>query len=185
MSLFVFVLAPLFYSYGGEHVVLYHVGEKDPVASLLLKKYLADKGFTVSAFDGADTIEKHIELANKINRLKASLLLAVEFGFEDKEDITIAVTNTEKKTGQLFAVEDVPGTHAAHSKELAGLIAVAFNGKVLELPLFPLLGINMPGIFLGVECTKESAHETIGKVIGCLQKYFRKVQDNERKRKNK
>jgi hypothetical protein len=169
-----FLLFPFFCSYGGEHVVLYQVGEKDPVASALLKKYLAGKGYRVSVFDGTDNIEKHVELANKINKLKASLLLAVEFGFGEEEAIVIAVTDAKKKSGQVLAIQDVPAVHSVGSKEFAGLVAGAFNKKVLELPLFPLLGIDMPGVFMGIACQKEKANEVLAKVVDSMQKYFGK-----------
>jgi hypothetical protein len=169
-----FLFLPFFCSYGGEHIVLYHVGEKDPVASTLLRKHLASKGYTVSAFDGTDNIEKQIELANKINKLKAALFLAVEFGFGEEENITIAVTDAKKKTGQMLTIEDVPGTHGAGSKRFAALVAESFNRKVLELPLFPLLGVDMPGTFMAIVCQKERVNEVLGKVADSMQKYFGK-----------
>ncbi len=166
------LLFPFFCSYGAQHIVLYHVGEKDPTASMLLKKHLTGKGFVVSAYEGTDDIEAQVVLANKINRLRASFFIAVDFSFGQQEDVTIAVTNAGKKTGQVPSIEDVPGMHAPKSREFASLVAETFGKKVLELPLFPLLGIDMPGIFMRIECPKEQAEETLGKVSDNLQKYL-------------
>jgi hypothetical protein len=155
---------------------LYQIGEKDPAALSMLRKHLAGKGFTISAFDGAGTIEKQVELANRINRLRASLFIAIDFSFGEGEDVavTVAVTDAKKKTDKVLAIEDVPGVYAASSKEFAALVAESFSRKVLELPLFPLLGIDMPGVFLRIECPKDEAAEVLEKVSGSMQKYFGK-----------
>ena len=64
--------------------------------------------------------------------------------------------------------------HVAASREAAELIAGEFDVKVLELPLFPLLGIDMPGLFLQVECPKEEAGRGVGKGERELAEIFRK-----------
>lgn len=108
---FCFLFFPLFCSYGAQHIVLYDVGQKDPAALSMLRKHLAAKGFGVSVFDGTNTIEKQIELANRINRLRASLFIAIDFSFAEGEDtvVTIAVTDVKKKTDKVLAIEEVPG----------------------------------------------------------------------------
>ena len=53
-------------------------------------------------------------------------------------------------------------------------MAEAFGVKVYELPLFPLLGIDMPGLFMEIECPKEHADEILGKITDSMQKYFGK-----------
>jgi len=176
--LFFCLFFPFFCSYGAQHVVLYQVGEKDPAAMSMMRRHLSAKGFGVSVFDGADTIEKQVELANRINRLRASLFIAIDFSFaeEEREEaaVTIAVTDVKKKGDKVLAIEDVPGAYAASSKEFATLLAGEFNRKVLELPLFPLVGIDMPGIFLRIECSKDEAGEVLGKLSESIQKYFGK-----------
>ena len=187
VALFLCVLfLPFFYSYGAQHIVLYHVGEKDAAALSMLRKHLAGKGYTVSSFDGTNTIEKQVELANRINRLRASLLIALDFSFGEEEDtaVTIAVTDAKKKSEKILAIEDVPGSHVASSKEFAGFLAESFNRKVLELPLFPLVGIDMPGLFLRIECPKDDAGEVLGKLSDSMQKYFGKGKRDEKQRKS-
>jgi hypothetical protein len=171
-----FLFFPFFCSYGAQHIVLYDVGQKDPGALSMARKYLAGKGFTVSVFDGTDTIEKQVELANRINRLRASLLIALDFSFREGEDVavTIAVTDAKKKADKVLAIEDVPGAYAASSREFAALVGESFNRKVLELPLFPLVGIDMPGVFLRIECSKDDAGDVLEKLSESMQKYFGK-----------
>jgi hypothetical protein len=166
------LLAPFFCSYGGEHVVLYQVGEKDQAVSTMLKRLLAGNGYRVSVFEGTDSIEKHVELANKINKLRASLFLALDFSFSGQENVLVAITDAKKKSEQVLAVEDVPAIYEADSREFAARLADLFNKKVVELPLFPLLGIDMPGVFLRVECQKEKLNEVLGKISDSIQKYF-------------
>ena len=153
---------------------MYHVGERDPAPMSLLKRHLAAKGFIVTAIEGTDDIDKQAELAGRINRLRASLFIAVDFSFGEEERELIAVTDAKRKTGQVTAIEDVPGLHASSSREVADLMAEAFGVKVLELPLFPLLGIDVPGLFMEIECPKERSDEVLGKIADSLQKYFGK-----------
>jgi hypothetical protein len=165
---------PLFCSYGAPHIVLYHVGEKDQEARTLLKKHLAGKGFTVTAYDGTDRIEKHVELANKINRLRASLFIAVEFVFGEKESVVIAVSNAKKTEAQVLAIEELPALYINSSKEFAALVAEPFKRKVLDLPLFPLLGIDMPGVFMRIVCPRDQTDEFLSKLSDSVQKYLSK-----------
>ena len=175
---FCFLLFPFFCSYGAQHVVLYQVGERDPAAMSMMRRHFAAKGFVVSVFDGTDSIEKQVELANRINRLRASVFIAIDFSFAGEETeeavVTVAVTDVKRKSDRVLAIEDVPGAHAASSKEFAALVAGAFNRKVLELPLFPLVGIDMPGIFLRIECSKDEAGEILEKLSESMQKFFGK-----------
>lgn len=168
-----FIFIPFFSSsYGAQHIVLYHVGEKDQEARVLLKKHLAGKGFVVFTYEGTDRIEKQVEIANKINRLRASLFMAVEFTFSDQENVIVAVSNAKKSEGQFLTIEEVPAVHVGRSREFALLVAERFKGKVLDLPLFPLLGIDMPGLFLRITCPKEKAGEVLSEVSESMQKYF-------------
>ena len=141
---FSFCLFPFFCSYGAQHIVLYHVGDRDPAPLTQLKRHLAAKGLGVSVFEGTDNIDKQVELASKINRLRASLFIAVDFTFGEKTRVMVAITDAKKKSAQVLAIEDVPGMHAGSSREFADLVAEAFGVKVFELPLFPLLASICP-----------------------------------------
>jgi hypothetical protein len=174
LFIIIFLLLPFFHSQAGEHVVLYRIGEKDPVAWNLLSKYFTSKGYNVSTYEGTDSLEKHIENVNRINKGKGSLLLAIDFNIGETNHVLIAITDAKKGKGNVLAIEEVPAIHESNSKELATLLASSFNRGVKQLPLFPLLGVDMPGIFLRMECTKEKAGEMLNKLHDSLQKYFRR-----------
>ena len=168
------LLLPFFDSHAGEHIVLYRFGEKDPAAWSMLRKYFNSKGYSIITYEGTNDLERHVENVNKINRGKGTLLLAIDFSIRESHNVLIAVTNAQGGKGNILAIDEVPAVHAGKSKEFAMLVASSFNKNVKELPLFPLLGIDMPGIFLRIECTKEKVNETFDKLHASMQKYFKK-----------
>jgi len=179
----VFLLFPFFCSHGEEHIVFYRFGTKDPVAWNQLRKYFVTKGYRISFYDGADNLEEHVENVNRINGLNASLLIAMDYGIGDKNRSMVAVTTAKKGRGNILAIDEVPAVHGAESRELANLVAGTFKKNVMELPLFPLLGVDMPGIFLWVESTPDRSTEVFDKLHDGLQKYLKRGRKNEKQRK--
>jgi len=45
---------------------------------------------------------------------------------------------------------------------------------VKHVPLFPLLGVDMPGIFLRLECSQDKVREALGLLHGSIQSYLRR-----------
>jgi hypothetical protein len=178
MVLLCFFLS-LSFSHAGEQIPLYCVGEKDQASWNMLKKYFDSKGYNVSIYEKTDNLERHLENANKINKIKASLMLVMDFRIGDKNDVFVAVTNAKKEKGRIFTIEGIPGQHVDLSAEFAGCFATAFRKTVKELPLFPLLGVDMPAAFLRIECTKEKADEALNVLNDCLQKYFQRGKKDE------
>ncbi len=174
------LLFPLLCSSAGEQIIFYNTGGKDQETWSLLKKYFDSKGYNVSIYEKPETLEKHLENANKINRTKSSLLLAMDFRIGDKDDIFVAVTNSKKGNGKFFTIEEIPAQHIVRSAEFAKLIASSFGKTVKELPLLPLFGIDMPGVFLRMECTKDKMNETLNVLNDCFQKYFMRGIKNEK-----
>ena len=175
----IFLLFPFFYSHGEEHIVLYRFGTRDPGVWDQLRKHLGGKGYKVSMYEGADNLEKHIENVNRINRLRASLLLAMDFSVGAKNQYLVAVTTAKRGTGNILAIDEVPSLYGNLSRELAGLLAGAYGGTVKEFPLFPLLGVDMPGVYLNIECTPDQTGQVLDKLSSSLQKYFRKGKNDE------
>ncbi|MCX5806906.1 MAG: hypothetical protein NT010_12735 [Proteobacteria bacterium] len=174
------IFFPLFYSFAGEHIIFYNTGVKDQEAWSQLKKYFDSKGYNVSIYDKAETLEKHLENANNINRTKSSLLLAMDFRIGDKDDVFVAVTDSKKGNGKFLTIEEIPAQHVVRSTEFAKCVTSSFGKTVKELPLFPLLGVDMPGVFLRMECTKGKMGETLNKLNDCFQKYFTRGIKNEK-----
>ncbi len=158
---------------------MYRFGMREATAWDQLRKHLGSKGYRVSIYEGTDNLQKHIENINRINKLKASLLLAVDFNLGTRNQYLVAVTSAQRGTGNILAIDEVPNLYANLSRELAGILAEAYGSKIKEFPLFPLLGVDMPGIYLSIECTAAQMTETMGKLSSSLQKYFRKGRNDE------
>ena len=175
-----FLFFPVFCSHGGEHIVLYRLGMKEPVAWDQLRRYLGAKGYKISMYDVPDNIEKHVENVNKINKLKASALFAMDFGAGEKNQIIVAVTTPKKGKGNILAIEEIPALYANESRELATSLASVFNKGVKEFPLFPLQGVDMPGVFLKIGYTPDKTNEVFEKFHEGMQKYFKRGMKDER-----
>lgn len=171
---------PVFCSHGGEHIVLYRLGMKDPVAWEQLRKYLGTKGYKASMYDGTDNIETHVENVNKINKLKASAFIAMDFGVGEKNQIIVAITTPKKGKGNILAIEEMPALYANESRELASSLASVFNKGVKEFPLFPLLGVDMPGVFLKITYTPDKTTEMLDKLHEGMKRYFKRGTKDER-----
>ncbi len=167
------------FSRAGEPMPIYCAGEKDQASWSFLKTYFDSKGYNVSIYEKTDSLERHLENANKINKTGASLMLVMDFRIGGKNEVFAAVSNAKKGKGKILAIDEIPARYVDLSAEVAGCIATPFRRTVKELPLFPLLGIDMPALFLRIECTKEKADETLNVVNDCLQKYFQRGKKNE------
>jgi hypothetical protein len=154
----------------GEHVAICRMGEKDPAAWGLLRKYLAGKGYRLSIHEGTADLATHIENTNRINAAKAAMLLVMDFGMGEQSKVMVAVTEAQKGRGRILAMEEVPAAHIEESRECAQFLASSFGTKVKEFPLFPVLGVNAPALFIKMECTKENAGEMLDRLYESLQK---------------
>ncbi len=167
------------YSYADEHFVIYRMGEKDQAAWNMFRKYFSAKGYDMSYYDGADSIDKHIENANKINRSNGTVFLAIDLVFGGTNNILVAATNARRGKGNIPDIDEVPAIHINNSMELATMIAAPFNKKIKKMPLFMVLGIDMPGIFLRLESPRDKAGEIFDRLHEGLQKYVKRGK-NER-----
>ncbi|HNS77599.1 MAG: hypothetical protein WBJ54_11800 [Syntrophorhabdus sp.] len=176
----IFFFAPVFYSHGNEHIVFYRLGAKDGVAWDQLKRYLGAKGYRISIFDGADNIEKHVEIVNRINKLKASAFLAMDFGVGEKDQVMVAITRAKRGKGTILAIDELPALYANESRELSSSLASVFDKGIKEFPLFPLLGVDMPGVFLKISFTPEKTLEVFARLHEGMQRYFKRGMKDER-----
>ena len=176
----VFLLFPVFCSHGGEHIVLYRLGAKEPVVWEQLRKFLGAKGYRISMYDVPNNIEKHVENVNKINSLKASALIAMDLAAGEDNRIIVAVTTSKKGRGNILNIEEMPALYANQSRELATSLASVFDKGVKEFPLFPLLGVDMPGVFLKIGYTPDKTAEVFEKLHEGMQRYFKRGTKDER-----
>jgi hypothetical protein len=139
-----------------------------------------NKGYGVSIYEGTNTLEKQIQNANKINKEKASLLLALELIPSEKEDIFVAISNAKRGKGALLEIDEVPATHGTDSEDLATFIAAPFTKKVKRMPLFVFLGIDLPQVFLSINCPADQSGAVFDKLNNSIQNYLKRGATNEK-----
>lgn len=172
--------------YAEDNLIFYNTGKRDSVAWGVLKEYFSSKNYALSFFQGDGAIERHLEKVNRINTFKLGAFVAVEFTFGYEKHVMVAIAEYGKggEAGKkkefdgrgrlLWGVEELPARHEAQSKRLAELVAAPLQVKVKRVPLFPLLGVDMPGVFVSVQCRKEEARSLLTMLDSALQKYFRR-----------
>lgn len=181
LFLIVICVVSFSYAYADEHFVIYRMGERDQAAWGMFKKYFSAKGYNMSYYDGADSIEKHIENINKINTSNGTVFLAIDLAFGGTgSSVLVAATNARRGKGNIPDIDEVPAMHINDSMELATMIAAPFNKKIKKMPLFMVLGVDMPGIFLRLESPKDKAGEIFDRLHEGLQKYAKRGIKDER-----
>ncbi len=158
--------------YAAEHIILYRLGERDAPHWESCKRYLQKKGYRVTIYDGAVTIEKQVENINRINREKASAFLAMDLRAGARDRIVVAVDDARMEQSRFLTIREIPALHAAESRQMAMAFGGSFNVPVKELPLFPLLGVDLPAMFLHVRYTEERLPAVFDMLHNGLQKYF-------------
>lgn len=181
----VLIIACAIPCYGGNNLIFYQLGRDDDAAKVL-KGYFEGKGYGVTIYPGESTLEKHVEKVNSINRQAQAVFIAARFLKGEKERVLVASTPGKRLPGgeegqDLFvSAQDVPVRLAAESKRLADAIALSLQTRPVSMPLFPLLGVDMPGIFLLIEYRPERLKEMFAALEEGLQKYFRRDRKNEK-----
>jgi hypothetical protein len=206
MALMARVAQPCF---AADSFAVYQVGVKEQQSWSLARDFFKEKGYDALFQLGEMTIEKHLERMGRINRSPAKFLLALEFVSGDPTGVLVAMTDQKAIEGgppaepgkpsasgtgngpttfaadaqagnRFLAVDALPGKYAAYSGKLADEVAGSFKTKVKHLPLFPLLGADMPGILLRIECSRDKVGEMLGLLHGSIQKYLRRDVSHER-----
>jgi hypothetical protein len=163
-------LAP---GYGaGPGVVLYRVGDSGQEAVASIKQHLETKGYQVAVYQGESVIEKHVEKANLINRSAARVFVAIEVTGGERRRVMVARTEAKKGDGRFLTIDEVPERFAAESQILADAIAGSFGVRTKQVPLFPLLGISMPGIFIEAQLSEADSRDVANKLYIGMEKYF-------------
>jgi hypothetical protein len=174
-------LIPLSFLWGRDSITFYQMGQSDPALFAGAKKYFLAKGYGVSVYEGADSIEKQLQTGTRINKERGGLFLAMEIVPAETENVFIAVSNAKRVRASLLAIEEVPGTHVMESEELAGAVASLFEKKVKKLPLFVFLGIDRPGLFLRIDVPADKTEAVFDKLNNGIQNYLKRgvVNENE------
>ena len=196
-------------SSGADSFALYQVGTKEVQSWSLARDFFKEKGYDIVYQLGETTLEKHLDKMSRINRSPAKFLLAMEFVPGDDAAVLVAMTDRkgtdgetslepggaavsrtgkdvtafapDVRTGNKFlAIDELQRKYASDSTRLADAIAGSFHVKVKHVPLFPLLGADMPGIFLRIECKQDKVGEMLGLLHRGIQNYLRRDVSHER-----
>jgi len=157
----------------GHSIVFYRIGESGQEAWTLLKDYFEAKGYSVAVIQGETAIEKHVEKVNRINRGgRGSVFLALELVPDERRHVMVAESDARMGEGRFLAIDEIPARFAGESDRLAASVAAPFSAHVKHLPLYPLLGVNMPGIVVKLEFDQGETLNTIAKVYRGVDNYF-------------
>jgi hypothetical protein len=156
----------------GNSIVLCRIGDSAPQAWSLLRQHFEGKGYQVTFYQGEATIEGHVEKVNGINRGSGRIFLAVELIPAAHTQVMVAMTDAKKGEGRFLTIDQIPERFAGESEKLAGSIAAPFKVKVKHLPLFPLLGVNMPGVFVRMQFKEVEFEDGVNKLYSGIERYF-------------
>ena len=156
-----------------DAIVLGQIGENAPQAWSFLRQYFEEKGYQVVLYQRGATIEQHVEEVNGLNRGPAKVFLSLELVPAPRTHILVAMTDAKKGEGRFLTIDQIPAQFAEESERLAGFLAGQFSVKMKHLPLFPLLGLNMPGVFVQVRFKEGELEDTVAKLESGVHRYFR------------
>ncbi len=160
-------------AHAGRHsIVFYRMGESGQQAWTLLREYFETKGYSVVVVRGETVIEKHVEKISKINRVRDGVFLAVEMTPDETSRAMVAESDAKIGEGRFLTIDETPARFARESDKLAASMAAQFAVTVKHLPLYPLLGVNMPGAVVKLEFDQGKTIETIAKVYKGVENYF-------------
>lgn len=182
----VLFIAILFTScYAEDNLVFYNTGKRDPAAWGELKEYFSSRSYAVSFYQGDGAMERHLEKAARINAIRSAVFVGMEFTFGEEKHVMVVMapdgggttgmrTELDGRRRVLWGVDELSAKHEAQSKRLAELVAAQFQVAVKKMPLFPLVGVDMPGIFVSIQCNKEEAGSLLTMLDAALKKYYRR-----------
>lgn len=171
--------------YAEDNLVFYNAGKRDVAAWGALRDYFSSRTYAVSFYQGDGGVERHLDKTTRINTIKSGAFVAIEFAFGEEKHVMVAMTpgdgnspgtrtEFDGRRRLLWGVDELPAKHEAQSKQLASLVAAQFQVTVKRVPLFPLIGVDMPGIFISIQCNKEEAGSLLAMLDTALQKYYRR-----------
>ncbi|MGD0229931.1 MAG: hypothetical protein ABSC19_06160 [Syntrophorhabdales bacterium] len=155
-----------------DSIVFYRIGESGQEAWAVLKQRLEEGGLAFVIVQGETVIEKHVEKVNRINRGPWKVFCGLELIPGQKSRVMVAESDAGKSEGRFVPIDRIPARFAGESDRLAADVAAQFNVKVKHLPLFPLLGVTMPGIVVKLEFKEGETEDVMAKLLSGVEKYF-------------
>lgn len=153
------VLFALFPSilWASECVVIYNLG-KDEEGLVRLRKGLEGEGVPTKIFEAEREMAAHLRCAERINEEGCQFFIALYARKAERECLLVGIHKASLSRGLLRAADEIQQLYVKESERVALSIPSA---QVVRLPLFPLLGIKMPGLLLYI---RYSRMETLDRV---------------------
>lgn len=158
-----------FFLYAQDYVVLYWMGgDLEEIERAFTKR-----GIKVQVFKASKDLETHLQRIEMINKegCLAFLSLYVEKGENDV--IFCAIDEAQIGKGFFLSIEEVPSLYFEDSKKIAKNLSSVLHLPCIRVPLFPLLGIKAPGLFLYV---RYKERETLEKICAILLDSLKKLE---------
>lgn len=160
-----------------KNLYIYIVGKPDAELKTAFLYALKREKIDFSVYTGSKNLEDHLSSINEINSKKKGVFLALDLKRSNTQKIFVATFKTKKTQGKLLRIDEIPSLHFEDSIQIAQYIALTFNNKVYRLPLFPLLGVNMPGLYLKVDGGKEEVDFVATTLARGIKKFS--IEENE------
>lgn len=138
-----------------QTVYLYRIGEGDQGLWNTLFSCMRKEKIDFRVYRFRPSLHEHLRCANDVNTQGKGLFLALELSHNPESKIFVGIFSPRKGSGRFLKIDEVPSLHYQSSICVAEKVAKRYGTRVAKLPLFPLLGIDMPGIFISAKCSKE------------------------------
>ena len=132
----------------GETIFLYLVSIPDDQIWQVFLKSLRKEGLDPVPQKGTRELEDHLRIVSNINSGKKGLFVAIDIKREKNTKILVGVFAPKKPEGKIKSIEEIPYAYYDTSYKIAESIAMAYGKKVLKAPFFPLLGVDMPALYI-------------------------------------
>ncbi len=139
----------------GNHLYLYFVSPPDGELRQVFLNALKRDGIEFSLCMGSKNLEEHLIKVGEINSKSKGVFLALEMKRAKKRGMFVATFKPKKAEGKILRIDEIPYVHLHSSMKLAHYVASSYGKKVVRLPLFPLLGVDMPALYLRLQGGKE------------------------------
>ncbi|MCS7280026.1 MAG: hypothetical protein NZ583_00135 [Desulfobacterota bacterium] len=136
-----------------------------------LIRTLKKSGIEFSFYQGKRDLEEHLRLISEINEKRKGVFCAIDLRKKEVSSILVAVSNARKQDGRFLRIHEIPAIHIGLSLKIAEHVASSYGKNVIRLPLFPLLGVDMPGLFFRFYGPELKAAHVLNPLIEAVKKY--------------
>lgn len=151
--LLIFLLIPK--SALSEIIYLYRIDPTEPRLWSIFTSTIKRENVDIKVYRFRPSIEEHLKLISDVNKKDKGLFVAIRLSQGEKSQVFVAVFNQKQVSGRFLRIDEIPSLHFERSFCVARKVSEVFGIKVQKLPLFPLLGVDMPGIFIFAKGSKD------------------------------